>query len=168
MKTGIKSDEIYSFVENGYAIFWLKDEMKFARIRDFKPEFYDRKSVKFDEILTARIFDSKKEIFINNYAKNPLITLLNEDGLKKGESNDNADYLKSEFRLLGRNPKPLGDGFYSLESESGSKFIIPLEASRDFEYIKISRIDYFGVYEKTNQAYYKNFRLCDIKGVWYE
>lgn len=155
----INKDEIFSQIKNGYAIFWLRESIEFARIRDFKFEFYDRDMPKLDEILTARIFDENKELFINNQSRDLLARLRDDNGLKEDE-----DYIQSEFYLMGSKFEKLENGFCKLSSKSGSEFIIPLE-NQDFKLVAVTRRDYISTSKDTNQAFLKDFRLVSMKGV---
>lgn len=166
-------DEILSRVKNGFAIFWLKNSIEFARVKESKFEFFDREFPAFDEILNFRVFNQDREIYVfrqNSELKYRVkkdeswLKGVNFDDEKKIEDNLDFDYIDEEITLLGSDLKPLNNGFYELLSKSGSKFIIPLSKIGGKNIVKIKKRNYLETHPETSQVYYVDFRLSDIKG----
>ncbi|CZE50718.1 type III-D CRISPR-associated protein Csx19 [Campylobacter geochelonis] len=143
-------------IEDGWGIFWLKDEIKFAKIANKIAEFYDNFKLNEDEILEARIFNKDKEIYLFRRFSELEAWLMDDENKEKED-----DFLEETINLLGSNPTPLKDGFYKLEAESGSSFILPLD--KEYKTVKIVRRNYL-VTSENSQVSYGDFRLVEIKG----
>ncbi|MCI6989300.1 MAG: CRISPR-associated protein Csx19 [Campylobacter sp.] len=153
-------------IKDGFGIFWLDENIKFTLVKDNKLEFYDGKIPPKNEIKSARIFNQYGEIFIYRSSESLKARVRYND--EKDEFIDkNEGFNDEELTLLGggKNPiVPLKNGFFRLIGESGSEFIIPLEVSEQ-SFVKLVRRNYIRKHCETDQVYYSDFRLVDLKGV---